>query len=199
MNKITGRYTYRFAVMLALSMSACGDATAGAKTVTAYAQAHSSSKSTIQQIEIGKSFSLEDINAITGADYKLTRLYTVECGSFFLEDDEEIVYQYGPMAVNVAGGQAAIMKIIGIPDSLNIKYKGLLIDNRFKPNKLSAEKFEVDEYKVTAPDNVVDIETTTMNMVYDTQYTIRERSSDDLLYLYYMNNKAVAVQILIQC
>lgn len=34
MNKITGRYTYRFAVMLALSMSACGDATAGAKTVT---------------------------------------------------------------------------------------------------------------------------------------------------------------------
>ena len=105
MNKITGRYTYRFAVMLTLLMSACGDATAGAKTVTAYAdaQAHSSSKSTIQQIEIGQSFSLKDINAITGADHKLTKLYTVECGSFFLEDDEEIVYQYGNMAFNIAG------------------------------------------------------------------------------------------------
>lgn len=91
--------------MLALSMSACGDATAGTKTVTAYAdaQAHSSSTSTIQAIEIGKSFSLNDINAITGADYKLTRLYTVECGSFFLEEDEEIVYQYGNMAFNIAG------------------------------------------------------------------------------------------------
>ena len=187
--------------MLTLLMSACGDATAGAKTVTPYedAQAHSSAKSTIQTIEIGKSFSLNDINAITGADYKLTRLYTVECGSFFLEEDEETVYQYGNMAVNIAGDQAAIMKIIGIPDSLNIKYKELLIDNRFKPHKLSAEKFEVDKYKVTAPDNVVDIEATTTKVVYDTQYTIREKSSDDLLYLYYMNNKAVAVQVLIQC
>lgn len=91
------------------------------------------------------------------------------------------------------------MKIIGIPDSLNIKYKGLLIDNRFKLNKVSAEKFEVDEHKVTAPDNVVDIEAATTKVVYDTQYTIRERSSDDLLYLYYMNNKAVAAKVLIQC
>ena len=105
MNKITERYTYRFAVMLTLSMSACGDATAGAKTVTPYedAQAHSSAKSTIQTIEIGQSFRLKDINAITGADYKLTRLYTVECGSFFLEEDEETVYQYGNMAFNIAG------------------------------------------------------------------------------------------------
>lgn len=187
--------------MLTLLMSACGDATAGAKTVTPYedAQAHSSAKSTIQTIEIGQSFRLKDINAITGADYKLTRLYTVECGSFFLEEDEETVYQYGNMAVNIEGDQAAIMKIIGIPDSLNIKYKELLIDNRFKPHKLSAEKFEVDKYKVTAPDNVVDIEATSIKVVYDTQYSIREKSSDDLLYLYYMNNKAVAVQVLIQC
>ena len=68
MNKITERYTYRFAVMLTLSMSACGDATAGAtvgaKPVTPYedAQAHSSSTSTIQAIEIGQSFRLKDIN-----------------------------------------------------------------------------------------------------------------------------------------
>lgn len=62
--------------MLTLLMSACGDATAGEKTVTAYAdaQAHSSSKSTIQQIEIGQSFSLKDINCTPTNKPPLKRL-----------------------------------------------------------------------------------------------------------------------------
>lgn len=155
----------------------------------------------IKEIEMGKAFSLDQIANVSILDDKFKKLYDVEYGEFFSikEGNEEAVYKYGNMAVNVKGNQGAIMQIVGIPANLKIKYDGLLIDNGFKPKKLSVEKFEVDVHKATALDNTIGIESTNIKTVYDTQYSIRERVSDDLLYVYFLDNKLVAIEVLIQC
>lgn len=154
-----------------------------------------------KEIEMGKVLSLDQIKNISISSNNFKKLYEVECGEFFSieKSNEEAVYQYDNMTVNIAGDQGAIMQIVDIPANLKIKYNGLLIDNGFQPKKLSVEKFEVDVHKPTALDNITGIEFTDMKTVYDTMYSIRKRVSDDLLYVYFLDNKLVAIEVLIPC
>lgn len=151
----------------------------------------------IREIEIGRAFNLDQIKSISLFDSELNKLYDVECGVFFTVEDgeEEAVYQYG----NMTGDQGAIMRVIGIPDGLHIKYNELLIDNNFNPKSLSLKQFEIHENKATVSDNIVGIESTDIKTVYDTEYLIREKASDELLYLSFLGNKLVAIRVLVQC
>lgn len=157
----------------------------------------------VKEIEIGKAFSLDQLKRVNTFDDELKKLSSVECGGFFNKeengDEEEIVYQYGNMTINIVGNQGVITQIIGINDSLHIKYNGLMFDNTFNPKSLNLEKFEVYENKATVSDNIIGIESTDIKATYDIMYSVRERSSDDLLYLYFLNNKLVAVTALVQC
>ena len=162
------------------------------------------SDANIREIEIGKSFSLDQIKSMTTFDGEFKKLSDVECGGFFTEEEigesgEEAIYQYGNMEVDITDNQGAIMKIVGIPDGLRIKYNELLIDNNFSPKSLSLEKFEVHENKATVSDNSVGIESTDIKEAYDIMYSIREKTSDDLLYLSFLDNKLVAIRVLVQC
>lgn len=154
-----------------------------------------------REIEIGRAFSLDQIKSISLFDSELNKLYDVECGGFFTVEDgeEEAVYQYGNMTVDITGDQGAIMRVIGIPDGLHIKYNELLIDNNFNPKSLSLKQFEIHENKATVSDNIVGIESTDIKTVYDTEYLIREKTSDELLYLSFLGNKLVAIRVLVQC
>ena len=162
------------------------------------------SDANIREIEIGKSFSLDQIKSMTTFDGEFKKLSDVECGGFFTEEEigesgEEAIYQYGNMEVDITDNQGAIMKIVGIPDGLRIKYNELLIDNNFNPKSLSLEKFEVHENKATISDNMVGIESTGIKTAYDIMYSVREKTSDDLLYLSFLDNKLVAIRVLVQC
>lgn len=154
-----------------------------------------------REIEIGRAFSLDQIKSISLFDSELNKLYDVECGDFFTVEDggEEAVYQYGNMTVDIKGDQGAIMRVIGIPDGLHIKYNELLIDNNFNPKSLSLKQFEIHENKATVSDNIVGIESTDIKTFYDTEYLIREKTSDELLYLSFLGNKLVAIRVLVQC
>ena len=166
-------------------------------------QLESRSALMVKEIEIGKDFSLDQLKRVNTFDDELKKLSSVECGGFFNEeengDEEEIVYQYGNMTINIVGNQGVITQIIGINDSLHIKYNGLMFDNTFNPKSLNLEKFEVYENKATVSDNIIGIESTDIKATYDIMYSVRERNSDDLLYLYFLNNKLVAVTALVQC
>ncbi len=157
----------------------------------------------VKEIEIGKAFSLDQLKRVNTFDDELKKLSSVECGSFFNEeengDEEEIVYQYGNMTIDIVGNQGVITQIIGISDGLHIKYNGLMFDNTFNPKSLNLEKFEVYENKATVSDNIIGIESTDIKATYDIMYSVRERSSDDLLYLYFLDSKLVAVTALGQC
>ena len=162
------------------------------------------SDANIREIEIGKAFSLDQIKSMTTFDGEFKKTSDVECGGFFTEEEigesgEEAIYQYGNMEVDITDNQGAIMKIVGIPDGLRIKYNELLIDNNFSPKSLSLEKFEVHENKATVSDNSVGIESTDIKEAYDIMYSIREKTSDDLLYLSFLDNKLVAIRVLVQC
>lgn len=166
-------------------------------------QLESRSALMVKEIEIGKAFSLDQLKRVNTFDDELKKLSSVECGGFFNEeengDEEEIVYQYGNMTIDIVGNQGVITQIIGIRDGLHIKYNGLLFNNTFNPKSLNLEKFEVHENKATVSDNIIGIESTDIKATYDTMYSVRERSSDDLLYLYFLDSKLVAVTALVQC
>ena len=82
---------------------------------------------------------------------------------------------------------------------VHINYNGLWFDNTFDPETLNSRKFEVDKNKATISDNIIDIESTDIKATYDLMYSVREVSRDDLLYLYFLNHKLVAVKVLVQC
>lgn len=193
--------------VLILAMSffvcACSDDVVLPNTATSYnsIKAEHTSELNTKQIEIGKALSLDQIKNSSISSDKFKKLYDVECGEFFSieENEQEAVYLYGNMVVNIIGNQGAIMQIVGIPANLKIKYDELLIDNDFRPKKLSMEKFEVHVDEATTLDNIIGIETTDIETVYNTMYSIRERISDDLLYLYFLDSKLVAVRVLVQC
>ncbi len=104
------------------------------------------------------------------------------------------------MTIDIVGNQGVITQIIGISDGLHIKYNGLMFDNTFNPKSLNLEKFEVYENKATVSDKYNrGIESTDIKATYDIMYSVRERSSDDLLYLYFLDSKLVAVTALVQC
>ena len=162
------------------------------------------SDANIREIEIGKSFSLEKIKSMTTFGGEFKNLQNVECGGFFTEEEigesyDEAIYQYGNMEVDITGDQGAIMKIVGIPDGLHIRYHELLVDNNFNPKSLSLEKFEVDENEATVSDNTVGIESTDIKEAQDMMYSISEKTSDDILYLSFLDNKLVAIRVLVQC
>ncbi|SLJ85863.1 hypothetical protein [Psychrobacter sp. DAB_AL43B] len=164
-------------------------------------QAEKSSAANTRLIEIGKAFSLEQIKSISTFDDEFKKLRDVECGGFFTEEEsgEEAFYQYGNMEVDITGNKGAITQVIGIPNGLHIKYNELLIDNNFNPKSLSLEQFEIHENKVMVSDNIVGIESTDIKTVYNMMYSIREKTSDDLLYLSFLDDKLVAIRVLVQC
>ena len=200
--------TYKCVFTFAMSFLICSCST-GINTPTAEASDSSIkiekySDANIREIEIGKSFSLDQIRSMTTFEGEFKKMSDVECGGFFTEEEigesgEEAIYQYGNMEVDITDDQGAIMKIVGIPDGLHIKYNELLIDKNFNPKSLSLEKFEVDENEATVSDNTVGIESTDIKEAYDMMYSIHEKTSDDLLYLSFLDNKLVAIRVLVQC
>ena len=195
---------FTFAMSFLICSCSTGINTPNAEASDSTIKIEKYSDANIREIEIGKSFSLEKIKSMTTFDGEFKKMSDVECGGFFTEEEigesgEEAIYQYGNMEVDITDNQGAIMKIVGIPDGLRIKYNELLIDNNFSPKSLSLEKFEVDKYKATASDNTVSIKSTDIKTAYDTMYSISEKTSDDVLYLSFLDNKLVAIRVLVQC
>ena len=163
-----------------------------------------SSDINIREIEIGKALSLDQIKSMTTFEGEFEKLSDVECGGFFTEEEigesgEEAIYRYDNMMIDITGDQGAIMQIIGIPNGVHAKYNDLLIDNNFNPNSLSIKRFEIHKNEATFSDRTVGIDSTGTKTVYDIMYSIREKTSDDLLYVYFLDNKLVAVKALVQC
>lgn len=199
---------YKYVFLFTMSFLICSCST-GINTLSAEAsdsniKIEKHSDANIREIEIGKSFSLDQIKSMTTFDGEFKKMSDVECGGFFTEEEigesyDEAIYQYGNMEVDITGDQGAIMKIVGIPDGLHIRYYELLVDNNFNPKSLNLQQFEVDKYKATASDNTVSIKSTDIKTAYDTMYSIYEKTSDDILYLSFLDNKLVAIRVLVQC
>ncbi|MBF0659312.1 hypothetical protein IPZ60_11220 [Psychrobacter sp. NG25] len=198
------KYVFIFAISFLICSCSSGITTPDAEASDSNIKIEKYSDANIREIEIGKAFSLDKIKSMTIFDGEFKKLSDIECGGFFTEEEigeseEEAIYQYGNMEVDITDNQGAIMKIVGIPDGLHIKYNEILIDNNFSPKSLSLEKFEVHENKATVSDNTVGIESTDIKEAYDIMYSVREKTSDDLLYLSFLDNKLVAIRVLVQC
>lgn len=199
---------YKCVFIFAMSFLICscssGITTPDAEASDSNIKIEKHSDANIREIEIGKAFSLDQIKSMTTFDGEFKKISDVECGGFFTEEEigesgEEAIYQYGNMEVDITDDQGAIMKIVGIPAGLHIKYNELLIDNYFNPKSLNLEQFEVDESEATVSENAVSIESTDIKTAYDIRYSVREKTSDDLLYLSFLDNKLVAIRVLMQC
>ncbi|WP_198330039.1 hypothetical protein [Psychrobacter cibarius] len=198
------KYVFLFAMSFLICSCSTGMNTANAEASDSSIKIEKHSDANIREIEIGKSFSLKKIKSMTTFGGEFKKLYNVECGGFFTEEEvgesyDEAIYQYGNMEVDITGDQGAIMKIVGIPDGLHIRYHELLVDNNFNPKSLNLQQFEVDKYKATASDKTVSIKSTDIKTAYDTMYSIYEKTSDDILYLSFLDNKLVAIRVLVQC
>ena len=198
------KYVFLFAMSFLICSCSTGMNTPNAEASDSNIKIEKYSDANIREIEIGKSFSLDKIKSMTTFGGEFKKLYNVECGGFFTEEEigesyDEAIYQYGNMEVDITGDQGAIMKIVGIPDGLHIRYHELLVDNNFNPKSLNLQQFEVDKYKATASDNTVSIKSTDIKTAYDTMYSIYEKTSDDILYLSFLDNKLVAIRVLVQC
>lgn len=103
------------------------------------------------------------------------------------------------MVVNVMDEQAVVSKVIGFPDDFKFNYKGLIVDSKFTPKDLDHGSFEVFRNKLNSPQEIIGIKFTDIETVYDTLFSLRKNNSDDLFYLYFSNNKAVALELIVQC
>ena len=128
------KYVFIFAISFLVCSCSRGITTSDAEASDSNIKIEKYSDANIREIELGKSFSLDQIKSTSTFDGEFKKLSDVECGGFFTEAEigesgEEAIYQYGNMEVDITGDQGVIMKIVGIPDGLRIKYNELLIDN----------------------------------------------------------------------
>ena len=156
----------------------------------------------IEEIKVGETSSLDDIKNIYNFNGELKKLSAVgECGGFLAkeENEEENIYQYRNMEINIMNDQAVISKVIGFPDNFKFNYKGLVVGNNFTPKDLDYDKFEIFEEELASSQEILSIESTDIKTSYDSSYSLRENNSDDLFYLYFLNERAVALEIIVQC
>lgn len=156
----------------------------------------------IKEVKVGEIISLDSIKSISSFEDNLKEISFIEdCGGFLAqeESEHESIFQYGNMAVNVMDDQAVISKVIGFPDNFKFNYKGLVVDGNFTPKDLNYDDFEVFKTELNSSQEIIGIESTGIETVYDTFFSIRENDSDDLFYLYFLNNKAVALSVIVQC
>lgn len=156
----------------------------------------------IKEVKVGEIISLDSIKSISNFENKLKEISVIEdCGGFLAQEESEYesIFQYGNMAVNVMDNQAVVSKVIGFPDNFKFNYKGLVVDNKFTPKDLDYDNFEVFINELNSSQEIIGIEFTNIETVYDTLFSLRKNNSDDLFYLYFLNNKAVALELITQC
>lgn len=156
----------------------------------------------IKEVTVGEITSLDSIKSISSFKNELKEISTVgDCGGFLAQEgnEDESIFQYENMAINVMDDQAVVSKVIGFPDNFKFNYKGLIVDQNFTPEDLDYDNFEVFGNELNSSQEMIGIEFTDIETVYDTLFSLRENSSDDLFYLYFLNNKAVALEVVVQC
>lgn len=156
----------------------------------------------IREVKVGEIISLDSISSISSFENKPREISVVgDCGGFLAQEESEYesIFQYGNMAVNVMDDQAVISKVIEFPDNFKYNYKGLVVDDNFTPKDLNYDDFEVFKTELNSSQEIIGIESTGIETVYDTFFSVRENDSDDLFYLYFLNNKAVALELIVQC
>ena len=156
----------------------------------------------VKEVRVGEIISLDSISSISSFENNPREISVVgDCGGFLAQEESEYesIFQYGNMAVNVMDDQAVISKVIGFPDNFKFNYKGLVVDGNFTPKDLNYDDFEVFKTELNSSQEIIGIESTGIETVYDTFFSIRENDSDDLFYLYFLNNKAVALSVIVQC
>ncbi|WP_367104110.1 hypothetical protein [uncultured Psychrobacter sp.] len=154
------------------------------------------------EVKVGEIISLDSIKSISSFENELKEISVVEdCGGFLAQEESEYesILQYGNMAVNVMDDQAVVSKVIGFPDNFKFNYKGLVVDSNFTSKDLNYDDFEIFKNELNSSQEIIGIEFTDIETVYDTLFSLRANNSDDLFYLYFLNNKAVALEIIIQC
>jgi len=158
--------------------------------------------SIIKEVKVGEIISLDSISSISSFENKPREISVVgDCGGFLAQEESEYesIFQYGNMAVNVMDDQAVISKVIEFSDNFKYNYKGLVVDGNFTPKDLNYDDFEVFKTELNSSQEIIGIESTGIETVYDTFFSVRENDSDDLFYLYFLNNKAVALELIVQC
>ena len=158
--------------------------------------------SIINEVKVGEIISLDSIKSISSFENELKEISVVEdCGGFLAQEESEYesILQYGNMAVNVMDDQAVVSKVIGFPDNFKFNYKGLVVDSNFTSKDLNYDDFEIFKNEINSSQDIIGIEFTDIETVYDTLFSLRENNSDDLFYLYFLDEKAVALEIIVQC
>ena len=158
--------------------------------------------SIINEVKVGEIISLDSIKSISSFENELKEISVVEdCGGFLAQEESEYesILQYGNMAVNVMDDQAVVSKVIGFPDNFKFNYKGLVVDSNFTSKDLNYDDFEIFKNELNSSQDIIGIEFTDIETVYDTLFSLRANNSDDLFYLYFLDEKAVALEIIVQC
>lgn len=137
-----------------------------------------------QDVYLGTIMHMENIMDMQEHNTRLTKIFKVECGGFF--DEGENVYRFGDFLVNATQSKATISAIIDNISHYRIHYGDLIINNHFNINKIDRQKYEV-------------LNNNNSLEKYSDIYFIREIKSDELLVLYYINNKLIKVENKVQC
>ena len=145
---------------------------------------------------------MDSIKSISSFENELKEISVVEdCGGFLAQEESEYenILQYGNMAVNVMDDQAVVSKVIGFPDNFKFNYKGLVVDSNFTSKDLNYDDFDIFKNELDSSQEIIGIEFTDIETVYDTLFSLRGNNSDDLFYLYFLDEKAIALEIIVQC
>lgn len=137
-----------------------------------------------QDVYLGKIIHMKNLLDMQRSSVRLERISEVECGGFF--DDEEIIYRFGDFLINKKQGRATVSAIVDNIAHYRIHYGDLIIDHAFNVNKIDKRKYEV-------------VNSNGSSEKYSHIYFIRERKSDDLLVLHYIDNKLIKVENKGQC
>lgn len=123
-----------------------------------------------------------------------------ECGGFFAEDEADVenIVAVGNIGINTMDDNAIITNIVDIPDNYNIQYNQLSVNNQFAIESLSTKQYEIMKNQFKSH-QLFGISHAKNKVNYNSMYKVREKSSDDLVYFYYLNQKLVALYLVSQC
>lgn len=109
----------------------------------------------------------------------------MECGGFFADEADELVYRFGDFLVHAAQTQAVIAGVMNNVSDYRIYYGELMIDDDFDVHRLDLAKYDVSERMGLLP--------------HEQLYIVRVQESDDLLLLSYVNHRLTRVEVHVQC
>lgn len=123
---------------------------------------------------------------------------SIECGAFLDEQENEHIATLKNLELRVSDKHVAVSTVIGF-DNIEVTNDIFRFNKNFKPSDVKSNRYEIFREKANPNKDFVTLENSTIKQPYDLVFLIREKTSDDLGNIFFLNDKLVAVKYVVQC